>query len=57
MSKELLYYIEGLDESILKLNDYIDSDLEFIKYTSEDFEKKYRRRFRNLISDSHPLGF
>lgn len=46
MIKELLYYIEGLDESILKLNPYlVDSGFEFVPYNLEKFEKTFRDLF------------
>jgi hypothetical protein len=57
MLRELLYYFEGIDESIIKLNNYIDNDFEFIRYDLKAFEKKYKRRFRELILSNHPLGF
>ena len=58
MLEELLYYIEGLDDSIIKLNAYIkDTDLEFVPFTLEQFEKKYKEKFRKLIPENHPLGF
>jgi len=43
MTKELLlYYFEGLDESILKLNSYIfDDGFEFVKYDWNEFEEKF----------------
>ncbi len=58
MLKQLLYYFEGLDESILNLNKCIvEDDFEFEKYTLEQFEKKFKRRFKNIIQENHPLGF
>lgn len=47
MTKELLlYYFEGLDESILKLNPYIsDNGFEFIKYDLNEFEEKFIHLF------------
>jgi hypothetical protein len=54
MLEELLYYFEGLDDSIIKLNDYIfDSGFEFVRYTLEEFEKKYRRKFREVIPHNY----
>lgn len=42
MIKEVLYYFEGLDESILKLNEYlIDGPFEFKKFTLDEFKNKF----------------
>jgi hypothetical protein len=58
MLKQLLYYFEGLDDSVLKLNDLItNKGFEFIKCTLKDFERKYKRKFTALISVNHPLDF
>src|SRR4051794_18356395 len=56
--EELLYYLEGLDDSVIKLNDYIaDSDFEFVKYTLDEFEEKYKTKFKELIPEDPPFGF
>ncbi|MEO8712790.1 MAG: hypothetical protein ABI405_11735 [Parafilimonas sp.] len=46
MIKEVLYYFEGLDRSILRLNDHlINYHFEFVLYNPKEFEEK----FKNII--------
>lgn len=43
MAKKLLYYFEGFDNSILKLNDFISDDgFEFTRYDLKEFEIKFK---------------
>ena len=54
MSKpELFYFLEGVDDSILSINDVIkDLQLEFIKFSYKEFEKKFAKFFLHEESDT-----
>lgn len=53
---EIYYYIEGLDETVLKINSFIkDLDFEFQKFNLKDFENKFIRFF-TLEDDYEKYG-
>src|SRR5690348_4131252 len=54
MLKEVLYYFEGLDKSILKLNDYLeDYHFEFKPYTIPEFKEKFKTIIQIRETDSY----
>ena len=56
MIKEVLYYFEGLDESICKLNDFlIDENFEFKKFTLAEFFDKFKELI--LIKENDDYGY
>src|SRR5690349_2553416 len=54
MTKELLYYFEGLDESVRKLNEHIKSNgFEFEKYNLNDFVREFRSLITKVKGDCY----